>query len=89
MNINDQCIVIEKNNQKIECNILFTFTCNETMKSYIGYTDNIVAKNGRKNIYISSFNPFSNDWKLEDINTEKEYQMIGEVLEYLDNQYTI
>ena len=47
-------IVINKNGQDIECDILFTFDSEDTGKAYIGYTDNSIASNGRKNIYVSS-----------------------------------
>lgn len=88
MEPNKTTIQIEKNGIIKECKLVFTFSCEETMKTYIGYTDNEVAKNGRKNIYISAFNPFSPNWELEDIKTEKEHQMISEVLEYLDTEYS-
>ena len=43
-------IQIEKDGKTVDCDILFTFDCEQTMKSYIGYTDNSIAENGRKSI---------------------------------------
>ena len=37
--------------ETIVCDILFTFDSEETMKSYVGYTDHSIAPNGRKNIF--------------------------------------
>lgn len=73
-------ITIEKNGEMIECDVLFTFDCEDTQKSYIGYTDHTEASNHRKNIYVSSYNPYHFDQKLDSITDEKELEMIGEVL---------
>ena len=37
--INDEKIQIEKNGKIVDCDVLFTFDSEDTMKSYIGYTD--------------------------------------------------
>lgn len=74
-------ITLNKNGKDVLCDILFTFDCEDTMKSYIGYTDNEIASNGRKNIYISSYSPLNGDYKLNDITDQKEFDMILEVLE--------
>ena len=55
------------------------------MKSYVGYTDNSIASNGRKNIYVSSFDPLQPKIVLSDITDEKELQMINEVLMQFDD----
>lgn len=79
-------IVISKNGKEIECDILFTFDCEETGKSYIGYSDNSIATNGRKNIYVSAFDPILGLGTLEDITTEAELAMVKNVLEEIDKQ---
>ena len=81
-------IVIEKDEQEIECDILFTFDCEETKKSYVGYTDNEIAPNGRKTIYVSSYNPLEEKIVLEDITDEKELNMIQDVLCKIDSEAT-
>ena len=50
-------ITIEKDGKEIDCDILFTFDCDETKKSYVGYSDNTIGEDGRKTIYVSSYNP--------------------------------
>lgn len=82
--INKEKIQIEKNGVTKEYDVLFTFDCEDTMKCYVGYTDNSVASNGRKNIFVSSFNPLKPKVGLEDITDERELQMIGEVLDKID-----
>ena len=81
--INKDKVKLNKNGKEVECDILFTFDSEDTMKSYIGYTDHSIAKNGRKNIYVSSYNPLVGKEKLEDITDERELAMIQEVLESL------
>lgn len=81
--INKDKVKLNKNGKVVECDILFTFDSEDTMKSYIGYTDHSIAKNGRKNIYVSSYNPLVGTEKLEDITDERELAMIQEVLESL------
>ncbi len=81
-------ITIEKDGQEVECDILFTFDCDETKKSYVGYSDNTLAPNGRKTIYVSSYNPLNNEIKLEDINDPKELEMVQEVLSEIDKEAT-
>ena len=84
--IDKEKITIEKDGQEVNCDILFTFDCEDTNKSYIGYTDNIIDKNGRKNIYISSFDPFNGPEKLEEITDKEEIKMIKSVLQEIDSK---
>lgn len=79
-------ITINKEGKIVECDILFTFDCEETNKTYIGYTDHSIAPNGRKNIYVSAFDPILGYGTLEDITSQQEKDMIKEVLEELDAQ---
>ena len=78
-------IQLEKDGETVDCDILFTFDCEETNKSYVGYSDNSYTK-GRKNIYVSSFNPLSVELELEDITDRKEQEMINKVLMTLDQE---
>lgn len=86
LDLENEKIKMEKDGKTIECDILFTFDCEDTMKSYVGYTDNTYANNGRKNMYVSAFNPFSKKLILEDITDERELNMISEVLQQFDEE---
>jgi uncharacterized protein YrzB (UPF0473 family) len=83
--LNDK-ILIEKDGQEVECNVVFTFDCKQTKKSYVGYSDNTIAPNGRKTIYVSSYNPLNEEIVLEDINDQKELNMIQDVLMKIDGE---
>lgn len=82
--MDDEKIVITKEGIPVDCDVLFTFDCEDTLKSYVGYTDHSIAENGRKNIYVSAFYPFKNEWKLEDIVDQKELDMVNDVLRQFD-----
>lgn len=84
--IEKEKVYIEKNGNKVECDILFTFDCEDTMKSYVGYTDHSIASNGRKNIYVSAYNPLNPKAELENITDERELEMINDVLEQIDSE---
>ena len=79
-------ITIEKDGKEVECDILFTFDCEDTKKSYVGYSDNTIAPNGRKTIYVSSYNPLKEEIELEDITDSKELEMIQDVLGKIDSE---
>ena len=83
--IDNEKITIEKDGQSIECDILFTFDSEDTNKAYVGYTDNTVAANGRKNIYVSAYDPLYGPSKLENVTDEKEIAMIKDVLKEIDS----
>lgn len=76
-------LVIEKNGTEVECEILFTFENEELRKQYVGYTDHSIGENGRKNIYVSAYDPIIGFGKLEDITTHEELEMIQNVLEQI------
>ena len=79
-------IVVNKHGKEVECDILFTFDSEDTKKSYVGYSDHSIGANGRKNIYVSAFDPILGMNLLEDITDEKELAMVREVLKEIDNQ---
>ena len=62
-----------------EYEILMTLKMEETNKNYIIYTDNTKDNDGNLNIYASIYNPDSNE--LEEIKTDKEWDIIDKILE--------
>ena len=84
LDLENERIIMTKDGNEIECKILFTFDCEETMKTYVGFTDDSIAANGRKNIFIQSFNPFAIEIKLENVTDERELEMINDFLIKLD-----
>lgn len=76
-------VIMEKNGQGVECDVLFTFDCEELGKTYIGFTDHSIADNGRKNIYVKSWDPVLGQ-QLEDITDPDEVKMVGDVLNQIE-----
>lgn len=79
-------LVILKDGKEVECDILFTFDSEDTGKSYIGYTDHSIASNGRKNIFVSSFDPIIGTGSFEDITDPRELEMVQDVLMQIDEE---
>lgn len=84
--MNNEKLVIQRDGKEVECDVLFTFDSEDTNKAYIGYTDHSIAENGRKNIYVSAFDPTFGIDTLEDITDEGELDMVRNVLEQIDRQ---
>ena len=79
-------IIIEKHGKQVECDILFTFDSEDTGKIFVGYSDHSIASNGRKNIYVSSYDPIIGINSLEDITDERELAMVWQVLAQIDKE---
>ncbi len=82
----EEKIVVERDGKKIDCEVLFTFDCEDNGKSYIGYTDNSFGENGRKNIFVSSYDPIFGMDTLEDLTDPREIEMVQDVLKQIDNE---
>lgn len=83
--IENEKIRLEVNGKEVEYDVLFTFDSEDTLKSYVGYTDHSIAANGRKNIYVSSYDLLSTEKVLEEVTDERELSMINDVLEQIDS----
>ena len=79
-------ITIMKDGKEVECEVLFTFENEELNKQYIGYTDHSIGANGRKNIYVSSYDTVLGTDKLEDIKTQEELDMVRDVLNQITDE---
>lgn len=72
--------IVNDDGVEIECEVLFTVDSDETKKSYIVYTDNTEDESGSIKTYASIYDPTGQSLKLEPIETEKEWQMIEDIL---------
>ncbi len=79
-------VVILKDGKEVECDILFTFDSEDTGRSYVGYSDHSIAKNGRENIYVSSYNPNAEEIVFENITDQNELEMVQDVLMQIDKE---
>ena len=83
LDLDNEKIQVEKDGKMVECDVLFTFDSEDTMKSYVGYTDHSMS-NGRKNIYVSSYDPLKPTMELEDITDQKELDILHPTLKQLN-----
>ena len=74
--------LIDENNEEKEYDILLTFDLEESNKNYMAYTDNSKDENGNTKIFVSSFDPNEDEYKLNPLSDE-EYDMCKEVIESL------
>lgn len=74
---------INENNEKIDCDILFTFDLKKTGKSYIIFTDNEKDENGLLKTYAKTYIPGAISCDLGDIESEEEWKMIEGILNTL------
>ena len=72
--------IINDVGEEVECEILFTFDSDETKKNYIVYTDNTEDEDGSTRVYASIYDPTGEDPSLIPIETEKEWQVIENIL---------
>lgn len=79
-------IIILKDGEEVECDVLFTFDSVDTDKSYVGYSDHSKSDNGRVNIYVSSYDPVLGLGSLEDITDKEELEMVHNVLLEIDKE---
>ncbi|MBE6762884.1 MAG: DUF1292 domain-containing protein [Ruminococcaceae bacterium] len=73
---------------EVECEVLFTFDCEENGKSYIVYTDNTIDEDGSTKVYASVYNLDEDETKLLPIETEEEWEMIETILTELTEEFS-
>lgn len=84
--VNNEFIVFNDLGEKVVCNALFTFESDETGKNYIVYTDNTIDENGLKKVYASTYDPNEENPTLGSIETEKEWNIIEDILNKLQKE---
>ena len=75
--------IVNDEGKEVECEVLFTFESEETGKNYIVYTDNTIDEEGNTTVFASIYDPDSDESKLFPIETEKEWEIIENILEEL------
>jgi uncharacterized protein YrzB (UPF0473 family) len=72
-------IMVDEDGNEVECEVLFTFDCEDTGKSYAVYTDNTEDEDGNTVVYASIVSDDTDE--LLPIETEEEQEMINELME--------
>lgn len=80
--------IVNDKGESVKCNALFTFESDETNKNYIIYTDNTTDEEGNKKVYASTFDPKDDNPILGPIETEKEWKIIEDILNKLQEGKT-
>ena len=83
--IENEFEIFNDNGEKVKCNALFAFDSDETGKNYIVYTDNTTDSEGNKKVYASTFDPKEENPILGPIETEKEWKIIEDILNKLQD----
>lgn len=86
MNKESTIKVYDEKGNEVVCDVLLTFDNNETKKSYIVYTDNSKDENGKIQVYASIYDPSDKSKKLEEIKTDREWQVVNTVLESIHEE---
>lgn len=85
----EKIVIVSETGEKVECDIIFTFTSDDTGKAYVGYTDNKLNNEGKKNIFVSAFDPVVGFDTLEPITTNEEWDMVNDVLKQIREDNSI
>ena len=72
--------MIDENGEEHTYDVLFTFESEETHKNYIVYTDNTLDEEGSTKVFASVYDPTGQNPSLLPIETEKEWQVIENIL---------
>lgn len=78
--------VTDGTGKTIEYEILFTFDSDETKKSYIVFTDNSEDDAGSLMTYAATYTNNGDNLELKDIETEKEWSLIENLLSQIEDK---
>ncbi len=70
----------------VQYEILFTFDSEETKKSYIVFTDNVMDEDGSLMTYAATYDKDGEKLELRDIETEKEWNLIETLLAQIEDK---
>lgn len=73
--------VVSAEGKEITCEVLFTFSSQETGKNYLVYTDNTLDDKGSLKIYAAYYDPTAVNSPLTPIENEAEWMAINRILE--------
>lgn len=78
--------VTDQSGKTSEYEVLFTFDNEETNKSYIVFTDNNKDDNGSIVTYAATYDKMGEELKLGSIDTEKEWDLIENLLSQIEEK---
>lgn len=81
MNEEMKFVIIDDNDNEIECEVLFTFDSLDTEKNYLVYTDHTTDENGNLSVYAATYDPLDEDANLIPVESEEELELVSSVYE--------
>ncbi len=78
--------ITDNTGKTISYEILFTFESEETKKNYIVFTDNEVDEDGSLLTYVATYDKDGEKLELKDIETEKEWNIIENLLAQIEDK---
>ena len=78
--------ITDNTGKTISYEILFTFESEETKKNYIVFTDNEVDEDGSLLTYAATYDKDGEKLELKDIETEKEWNIIENLLAQIEDK---
>ena len=75
---------IVDDDKKIRCNIIKTFRDENNKHSYIIYTDGTKDKDGELEIYASRYTLLNDEYILEEIESDYEWNLIDNMLDSIE-----
>lgn len=86
MNEDGKIIIKDINNNEIVCDVLFTFDSDDTKKSYIVYTDNTKDELGNIKVYANTYDPYSDNGDLGEIESNEEWATIEQIFNSINDE---
>ena len=83
---NNKIVLINEEGMEVEFEPLFTFDSDVTKKSYIVYTNHEKDNDGKEKVYASIYDASGKDKNLYPIETEKEWNLIFNILESIQKK---
>jgi len=83
MNYDATIDVTREDGTTVQCDIIASFDCETTGKSYIIYTDRELDEDGNTRLYASVWDDSEDIPRLLAIETEEEWQMVDELLDQM------
>ena len=78
--------IVNDKGEEVECEILFTFDSDETKKSYIVYTDNVIDEDGFLKTYAGIYQNNNGKEILLPVVKDEEWALIEKLLKKVDKE---
>ncbi len=85
MTVEDKIVIVNKNNEEEEVELVTYLNTRDNMNQYIVYTKNEKQPNGDIVIYISKLIEEDGNKKIIEINEEEEWKMVQSLLKEIAN----